>query len=46
MSKDLKSIKVKVDTLLSSVNTIEDDVRRLRGKSWKELLEIRKKKVE
>ena len=34
MTKDLKSIKGKVDKVLTSVNAIEEDVRRLRGKSW------------
>ncbi|CAD8129604.1 unnamed protein product [Paramecium sonneborni] len=45
ISKDLKSIKSSVDQILQSVKGIEDDVRRLSGKNYIELLQIRKEKI-
>ncbi|CAD8132531.1 unnamed protein product [Paramecium octaurelia] len=45
ISKDLKNIKSSIDQVLSSVKQVEDDVRRLRGKNFQELLNIRKQKV-
>ncbi|CAD8172290.1 unnamed protein product [Paramecium pentaurelia] len=45
ISKDLKSIKSSIDQVLSSVKGIEDDVRRLSGKNYIELLQIRKQKI-
>ncbi|CAD8125983.1 unnamed protein product [Paramecium sonneborni] len=45
ISKDLKNLKAKMDKLLSQVNSIESDIRILRGKHFSELLRIRKQKV-
>ncbi|CAD8129545.1 unnamed protein product [Paramecium sonneborni] len=45
ISKDLKSIKSSIDQVLSSVKGIEDDVRRLSGKNYVQLLQIRKEKI-
>ncbi|CAD8129000.1 unnamed protein product [Paramecium sonneborni] len=45
ISKDLKSIKSSIDIVLSSVKGIEDDVRRLSGKNYLQLLQIRKEKI-
>ncbi|CAK69830.1 unnamed protein product (macronuclear) [Paramecium tetraurelia] len=46
ISKDLKNIKSSIDQVLESVKRVQDDVRRLRGKNFQELLNIRKQKVQ
>lgn len=38
ISKDLKSIKGSIDLVLQNMKGIEDDLRRLSGKSYTELL--------
>ncbi|CAD8113598.1 unnamed protein product [Paramecium sonneborni] len=43
--KDLKSIKSSIDQILLSMKGIEDDLRRLSGKDFRELLQIRKDKI-
>ncbi|CAD8210407.1 unnamed protein product [Paramecium octaurelia] len=45
ISKDLKNIKSSIDQIFLSVKGVEDDIRRLRGKNFMELLNIRKQKV-
>ncbi|CAD8100388.1 unnamed protein product [Paramecium sonneborni] len=45
ISKDVKQIKVQIDSLQESINQVGDDIRKLRGKSYKELLDIRKQKI-
>ncbi|CAD8114051.1 unnamed protein product [Paramecium primaurelia] len=43
--KNIKQIKKKIDDLQESINEIGNDVRKLRGKKYDELLLIRKEKV-
>ncbi|CAD8111280.1 unnamed protein product [Paramecium sonneborni] len=45
IQKDVKQIKTQIDKLQDSINQVTDDVRKLRGKNYKELLEIRKQKI-
>ncbi|CAK79314.1 unnamed protein product (macronuclear) [Paramecium tetraurelia] len=45
ISKDLKNIKSSIDSILKSLKSVVDDIRRLRGKNFMELLTIRKQKV-
>ncbi|CAD8198784.1 unnamed protein product [Paramecium pentaurelia] len=45
ISKDLKNIKSSIDQVLISIKGVEDDIRRLRGKNFLELLNMRKLKV-
>ncbi|CAD8113161.1 unnamed protein product [Paramecium sonneborni] len=45
ISKDIKSMKNSIDNLQQSLNQVGDDIRKLRGKSYKELLDIRKEKI-
>ncbi|CAD8138216.1 unnamed protein product [Paramecium pentaurelia] len=45
VSKDVKSMRIQIDNLQDSINQISDDIRKLRGKSYYELLEIRKQKI-
>ncbi|CAK64635.1 unnamed protein product (macronuclear) [Paramecium tetraurelia] len=45
ISKDLKNIKSSIDKVLTSIKSVEDDIRRLRGKNFMELLSMRKQKV-
>ncbi|CAD8180877.1 unnamed protein product [Paramecium octaurelia] len=45
ISKDVKLIKASIDNLQESINQVGDDIRKLRGKRYDELLEIRKQKI-
>ncbi|CAK74528.1 unnamed protein product (macronuclear) [Paramecium tetraurelia] len=45
ISKDVKQIKNQIDNLQESLNQVGDDIRKLRGKRYDELLEIRKQKI-
>ncbi|CAD8105109.1 unnamed protein product [Paramecium sonneborni] len=45
ISKDLKNIKSSIDQVLISIKGVEDDIRRLRGKNFQDLFEIRKQKI-
>ncbi|CAD8204147.1 unnamed protein product [Paramecium pentaurelia] len=45
LQKNIKQIKKKIDDLQESINEIGNDVRKLRGKKYDELLLIRKEKV-
>ncbi|CAD8113818.1 unnamed protein product [Paramecium primaurelia] len=45
ISMDVKQIKASIDNLQHSLNQVGDDIRKLRGKRYDELLEIRKQKV-
>ncbi|CAK64563.1 unnamed protein product (macronuclear) [Paramecium tetraurelia] len=45
LQKNVKQIKKKIDDLQESINEIGNDVRKLRGKKYEELLQIRKEKV-
>ncbi|CAD8191441.1 unnamed protein product [Paramecium octaurelia] len=45
ISKDLKNIKLSIDSILTSVKGVENDIRRLRSRNFMELLIIRKEKV-
>ncbi|CAK92590.1 unnamed protein product (macronuclear) [Paramecium tetraurelia] len=45
LSKDVKHIKSSIDSVLKSVSFIANDVRKLRGKNYLELLQIRKEQV-
>ncbi|CAD8077908.1 unnamed protein product [Paramecium sonneborni] len=45
ISKDVKSIKTSIDNLQNSLQDIGNDIRKLRGKKYGELLEIRKQKI-
>ncbi|CAD8112077.1 unnamed protein product [Paramecium sonneborni] len=45
ITKDLKKIKNSIDQILQSVQGLEADIRKLRGKDFMELLQIRKQKV-
>ncbi|CAD8214928.1 unnamed protein product [Paramecium pentaurelia] len=45
LSKDVKHIKSSIDQILQNVSDIANDVRRLRGKNFVELLLIRKKQI-
>ncbi|CAD8182991.1 unnamed protein product [Paramecium pentaurelia] len=45
ISKDVKQIKASIDNLQESINQVGDDIRKLRGKRYDELLEIRKQKI-
>ncbi|CAD8130707.1 unnamed protein product [Paramecium sonneborni] len=45
ISKDVKQIKTQIDNLQESVNQLGEDIRKLRGKNYKELLEMRKQKI-
>ncbi|CAD8102380.1 unnamed protein product [Paramecium sonneborni] len=45
ISKDVKQIKSQIDNLQESMNQVGDDIRKLRGKRYDELLEIRKQKI-
>ncbi|CAD8165613.1 unnamed protein product [Paramecium octaurelia] len=45
ISKDVKQIKSQIDNLQESLNQVGDDIRKLKGKRYDELLEIRKQKI-
>ncbi|CAD8125274.1 unnamed protein product [Paramecium sonneborni] len=45
ISRDVKQIKTQIDNLQESVNQLGEDIRKLRGKNYKELLEMRKQKL-
>ncbi|CAD8109796.1 unnamed protein product [Paramecium primaurelia] len=45
ITKDLKNIKISIEQVLQSVKGLEDDIRKLRGKDFMELLQIRKDKI-
>ncbi|CAD8099382.1 unnamed protein product [Paramecium sonneborni] len=45
ISKDIKQIKGQIENLQESLNQVGDDIRKLRGKRYDELLEIRKQKI-
>ncbi|CAD8165611.1 unnamed protein product [Paramecium octaurelia] len=45
ISKDVKQIKSQIENLQESLNQVGDDIRKLRGKRYDELLEIRKQKI-
>ncbi|CAD8077824.1 unnamed protein product [Paramecium sonneborni] len=45
ISKDVKSIKISIDNLQTSLQDIGNDIRKLRGKKYDELLQIRKQKI-
>ncbi|CAD8072803.1 unnamed protein product [Paramecium sonneborni] len=45
IQKDVKQIKTQMENLQKSLNQIGDDIRKLRGKKYDELLEIRKQKI-
>ncbi|CAD8127673.1 unnamed protein product [Paramecium sonneborni] len=45
ISRDIKQIKVQIDHLQDSIDQVGDDIRKLRGKTYQELLAIRKQKI-
>ncbi|CAD8109121.1 unnamed protein product [Paramecium sonneborni] len=45
IQKDVKSIKNQMENLQNYLNQIGNDIRKLRGKNYDELLEIRKQKI-
>ncbi|CAD8129700.1 unnamed protein product [Paramecium sonneborni] len=45
ISRDIKQIKVQIDQLQDCIDQIGEDVRKLRGKNYQELLTIRKQKI-
>ncbi|CAK74512.1 unnamed protein product (macronuclear) [Paramecium tetraurelia] len=45
ISKDVKQIKSQIDNLQENLNQVGDDIRKLKGKRYDELLEIRKQKI-
>ncbi|CAD8073443.1 unnamed protein product [Paramecium sonneborni] len=45
ISKDVKSIKISIDNLQNSLQEIGNEIRKLRGKKYDELLQIRKQKI-
>ncbi|CAD8120542.1 unnamed protein product [Paramecium sonneborni] len=45
ISKDVKQMKSQIDSLQESLNQVGDDIRKLRGKRYDELLDIRKQKI-
>ncbi|CAD8122656.1 unnamed protein product [Paramecium sonneborni] len=45
IQKDVKQIKNQIENIQNSLNQVGDDIRKLRGKKYDELLEIRKQKI-
>ncbi|CAD8140545.1 unnamed protein product [Paramecium octaurelia] len=45
LSKDVKHIKTSIDQVLKSVSLIANDIRKLRGKNYLELIQIRKEYI-